>query len=230
MSAPAHGQDSERRLCIVLAFAFGCVCIAVVLALAFKGSSLDDRQFEILRIVLALAGGGVGGVIPGFLDLNMKAGAKLALHAGGGLAVFVVLYFWSPAHWVTGSVSQHTDGANSPAINGNGNAITIGGCSPAINGSGNHVDVDCKGVDPRVMARIDELFDRLQDLEASVAKPKALNAFSALGLPATPVGSTDWAKMISSTSPPTLLASGTSIATTSPPTLPLSGASIAGSR
>jgi peptidoglycan/LPS O-acetylase OafA/YrhL len=129
MSAPAGGQDAERRLGIVLAFAFGCLFVAVVLALAFTGGSLDDRRFETLRIVLALAGGGVGGVIPGFLDLHMKAGTKWALRAGGGLAVFIVLYFWSPAHWVApqpGSVSQHTGGVNSPAINGNGNNVTGG--------------------------------------------------------------------------------------------------------
>lgn len=126
-SAAAH--DSERRLGIWLAFVFGCVFVAVILALAFTGNSLDDRRFEILRIVLALAGGGIGGVIPGFLDLNMKAGQKWALRAGGGLAVFVILYFWSPAHWVApqpGSVNQHTGGANSPAINGNGNTVNSG--------------------------------------------------------------------------------------------------------
>jgi hypothetical protein len=116
----------ERKLSIVFAFTFGCAFVAVVLALAFAGGSLDDWRFEILRIVLALAGGGVGGVIPGFLDLNMKAGTKWALRAGGGLAVFVVLYFWSPACWVApqpGSVTQHTKGVNSPAINDNSNEI-----------------------------------------------------------------------------------------------------------
>lgn len=126
-SAAAH--DGERRLGIWLAFGFGCVFVAVILALAFTGNALDDRRFEILRIVLALAGGGIGGVIPGFLDLNMKAGTKWALRAGGGLAVFIVLYFWSPAHWVaapSGSVNQHTSGANSPAINGNGNTFNGG--------------------------------------------------------------------------------------------------------
>lgn len=129
MRAPVSAQDGERRLGIWLAFAFGCVFVAVVLALAFMGNSLDDRRFEILRIVLALAGGGVGGVIPGFLDVNMKAGTKWALRAGGGLAVFIVLYFWSPAHWVApqpGTVHQHTTGANSPAINGNGNTVNSG--------------------------------------------------------------------------------------------------------
>ena len=80
--------------------------------------------------MLALAGGGVGAVIPGFLDVSMKAGAKLALRAGGALAVFVVLYFWSPAHWAppsTGAVEQHTNGTNSPAQNGNGNTVIING-------------------------------------------------------------------------------------------------------
>ncbi len=60
----------------------------------------------------------------------MKPGAKLALRAGGALAVFVVLYFWSPAHWAppsTGAVEQHTSGTNSPAQNGNGNKVIING-------------------------------------------------------------------------------------------------------
>jgi hypothetical protein len=129
MRTSAARQHGENGLGIWLAFSFGCVFVAVILVLAFTGNTLDDRRFEILRIVLALAGGGIGGVIPGFLDLNMKAGAKLALRAGGGLAVFVVLYFWSPAHWVATpeAVNQHTSGANSPAIIGNGNKVNSPG-------------------------------------------------------------------------------------------------------
>ncbi len=46
-----------------LAFGFGCVALAVVLWLAFRAETLTEQQFEILRIVLALAGGGVGAVI-----------------------------------------------------------------------------------------------------------------------------------------------------------------------
>jgi hypothetical protein len=124
MRASAAAQEGERRLGIWLAFAFGCVFVAVILALAFTGNSLDDRRFEVLRIVLALAGGGIGGVIPGFLDLNMQAGKKWALRAGGGLAVFIILYFWSPAHWVAAqpkSVNQHTEGPGSPIQSGSGN-------------------------------------------------------------------------------------------------------------
>ncbi len=116
-----------RRLETVLAFVFGIVALAVVLWLAFRAETLSEQQFEILRIVLALAGGGVGAVIPGFLDVSVKASTELALRAGGALAVFVVLYFWSPAHWAPPSIEQHTHGTNSPAQNGNGNTVIING-------------------------------------------------------------------------------------------------------
>jgi hypothetical protein len=53
-----------RRLEVALAFAFGCVALAVVLWLAFRAQSLSQQQFEILRMVLALAGGGVGAMDP----------------------------------------------------------------------------------------------------------------------------------------------------------------------
>jgi hypothetical protein len=65
---PQAGQQIGR-LEIVLAFVFGCTAPAAVLWLAFRSDSLSSQRFEILRIVLALAGDGVGAVVPGFLDL-----------------------------------------------------------------------------------------------------------------------------------------------------------------
>ncbi len=125
--APSH------QLEMVLAFVFGVIAIGVVLWLAFRSNAISEQQFEILRILIALAGGGVAAVIPGFLDVSIKPTAKLALRAGGALAVFVVLYFWSPAHWTsppagpaaheTGTVIQQTNGTDSPAQNGNGNTV-----------------------------------------------------------------------------------------------------------
>ena len=126
----AHAGRQASMLDIVLAFVFGCLAVAAVLWLAFRSDSMNDRQFEILRIVLALAGGGVGAVIPGFLDVTVKAGTKLALRAGGALAVFVVLYLWYPVHWQPahqGSNYQHTEGAGSPIQSGNGNTATYNG-------------------------------------------------------------------------------------------------------
>ena len=124
----AHAGRQIGKLEIWLAFVFGCLALAAVLWLAFRSDSLNDQQFEILRIVLALAGGGVGAVIPGFLDLTLKAGTRLALRAGGALAVFVVLYFWSPAHWQPAhGGSQHTEGPGSPIQSGSGNKAIYNG-------------------------------------------------------------------------------------------------------
>src|SRR5271166_3776825 len=128
---PRYAQPQPtRQLEMALAFVFGGVALAAVLWLAFRAETLNEQQFEILRIVLALAGGGVGAVIPGFLDVSLKASTKLALRAGGALAVFVVLYFWSPAHWQPshdGTVIQHTDGTNSPGEKGSRNTVIING-------------------------------------------------------------------------------------------------------
>ena len=121
----AYQVSSQTRwLVTLLAFALGMAASLTVLWLALRTGDLTRQQFEILRIVLALAGGGVGAVIPGFLDVNLNSGGKLALRTGGAVAVFAVLYFWSPARWqpipdvdvtigAPGEVASQ-DGSNSP--------------------------------------------------------------------------------------------------------------------
>jgi hypothetical protein len=119
---PGGDPMSEQRLSTILAFCFGVVFLAALLAIVIIFPNPTDRQFEIIRTVLALAAGGVAAAIPGLLNLQLGTGSKLAIRAGGAIAVFVIVYFYSPAHW-TGSTSQHTEGANSPAIIGNNNIV-----------------------------------------------------------------------------------------------------------
>jgi len=112
----------------ILAFAFGSIFAAVLLLFVYFIPHPTNQQFEVVRIVLALAAGGVAAIVPGFLNLKIGNGANLALGAGGALAVFVVVYFYSPARWAssdqTGAdITVTTKGNNSPAINGNGNTV-----------------------------------------------------------------------------------------------------------
>jgi len=105
---------SEHRLSIVLAFTFGVIFIAALIIFVLAIPNPTDQQFEVIRIVIALAAGGVAAVIPGFLNLRLGLGSKLVLRAGGALAVFVVVYFYSPAHWAApsqGSIHENTSGA-----------------------------------------------------------------------------------------------------------------------
>jgi hypothetical protein len=115
---PAVDPPPTRRLETGLALVLGCVFLGAVVWLAFREQALSEQQFEILRIVLALAGAGVAGVIPGFLDVGMKAG-NMTLRAGGALAVLVILYFWSPAHWKLASPAATTACAQQ--------GVTVGG-------------------------------------------------------------------------------------------------------
>jgi hypothetical protein len=103
----------------LLAFGFGVAFVSVLLALAVAVPNPTDQQFEIFRIVLALAVAGVAAVVPGMLKLQLGHAAGFALSAGGALAVFVVVYFYSPARWAT---SKQEAGPAPSALAPNGNA------------------------------------------------------------------------------------------------------------
>ena len=115
----------EGRTSAILAFTFGVLFVTALLVFALFVPNPTIQQFEIVRIILALAAGGVAAMIPGLLSLKLGASANMALRAGGALAVFVIVYFYSPARWVPPSpaTTQTTIGPNSPAIIGNDNVV-----------------------------------------------------------------------------------------------------------
>jgi hypothetical protein len=96
-----------QQLSVWLAFSFGAVFICALLALAVAIPSPTDQQFEIFRIVIAIAAAGVAAVIPGVLNVGLRQGRGLVITAGGALAVFVITYFYSPARWATQATSNN---------------------------------------------------------------------------------------------------------------------------
>ena len=115
---------SDQKLAVILAFIFGTVFLAALLVLVVAIPSPTTNQFEMFRIMIALAAGGVAAVMPGLLGLRLGRGSAFAVRASGALAVFLIVYFYSPAHWMvdassvaTGPVTQDTSGSCSPAIN-----------------------------------------------------------------------------------------------------------------
>jgi Tfp pilus assembly protein PilF len=76
--------------------------VFVLLAIAFPQPT--SFHYEVFRIVLAIACGGVAAVIPGFLAVTMDA-KGLVIRAGGALAVFLLVYFFSPARLVSSTSS-----------------------------------------------------------------------------------------------------------------------------
>jgi hypothetical protein len=95
---PSHSWEK------IAGFAFGVVGVAAMLVLAIAFPQPTSFQYEVFRIVLAIACGGVVAVIPGFLAVSMDA-PGLAIRAAGALAVFLLVYFFNPARLVTSTSS-----------------------------------------------------------------------------------------------------------------------------
>lgn len=112
---PTYGFENEARefmsktVQVYLGFGFGVAFIIVLLAIAFLKPDPSDFQYSVFKTVLALAGGGVACMIPGFIEVRIGPWVR----AGGAIAVFVVLYFFSPASLV---VSHSTPKANQTLI------------------------------------------------------------------------------------------------------------------
>lgn len=80
----------------LLSFIFGVGFMIVMLVIAFVKPDPSQFQYSVFRTVLALAGAGIGAVIPGFLQVSVKSWIR----AGGAIAIFVLVYFWNPAQLV----------------------------------------------------------------------------------------------------------------------------------
>src|SRR5215813_4281404 len=105
----------------VAGFAFGVLFVAALLVLAIAFPQPTSFQYEVFRIVLAIACGGVAAVIPGFLALSMDA-KGVVIRAGGALAVFLLVYFFSPARLVSSASSS----ASQPHVTATGHSMAAG--------------------------------------------------------------------------------------------------------
>lgn len=76
----------------LMAYAFGIIFVAAILVIAIFIPEPTPFSYTVFRIVLALAAAGVGAVIPGFLEVSFRN----VLRASGAVALFVIVYFFSP--------------------------------------------------------------------------------------------------------------------------------------
>jgi hypothetical protein len=120
---------TDQRLQMLLAFVFGVLFLAAILVLATVFSTPTKTQYEIFRIIISLAAGGVAAVIPGLLDVQMNLGLtqqqKLVIRAGGALAVFVIVYFYNPAQSVVTNPTIQQTNESGCGVNTANNSGTI---------------------------------------------------------------------------------------------------------
>lgn len=85
---------------LVFIMVFGSTFVVAILIIALFVSHPTDFQYGVFRTVLAMAAAGVAVFIPGMLQLTLERKQLFALRAGGAIAVFAVVYFFDPAHWL----------------------------------------------------------------------------------------------------------------------------------
>lgn len=112
----------------ITAFSFGVIFIVTILVVAIFISEPTDFQYIVFRIILALASAGVAAMIPGFLSVEVSTSVR----AGGAIAVFVIVYFFSPASLVSNTSNLcHVPPQLEPIVSGK----PTGNCKAEYKGS-----------------------------------------------------------------------------------------------
>lgn len=81
---------------IVLAFVFGVAFLITLIIIAVFIHNPTPFQDRVFRIVLALSASGIAANLPGFLNIDLNSGKGIVIGAGGAIAVFVIVYFFTP--------------------------------------------------------------------------------------------------------------------------------------
>lgn len=86
---PNHHSNIDRWL----AFSFGVIFVAALLYLATVEKNPSPVAIRVYITVLALAAGGIGAILPGFIEVRYKN----ILRAGGAMGLAVLVYSNEPA-------------------------------------------------------------------------------------------------------------------------------------
>src|ERR1700680_4167893 len=82
---------------VPVAFFTAILFLATILMLAVKVPTPTPFQFIVFRILIALFGAAFSMAITAFLTVRLHLSKDVQIVAGGALAVFVVLFFFTPA-------------------------------------------------------------------------------------------------------------------------------------
>jgi hypothetical protein len=82
----------------VAAVGAGLYIVGFTSFLLVRGTEIaGPRLFFALRVMLGLAAAIFGATIPGFLEIGWTSGQDLSIRAGGALAVFVLIFLFTPS-------------------------------------------------------------------------------------------------------------------------------------
>ena len=91
---------------VIAAAIIGVAFIIVLLLLAFLKPTPSAFQYEIFRIVLALAAAGFAAILPGAISAKFPWRISAAV---GSLAIFAIVFFFLPAKLVSEPQSENNE-------------------------------------------------------------------------------------------------------------------------
>jgi len=80
----------------IAGFVFGVIFVTALLLLSVFIPEPSAMQYATFKTILALAAAGVGGILAGTIHIKGSI-QKWSVRAGGALAIFLVIYFFTPA-------------------------------------------------------------------------------------------------------------------------------------
>ena len=95
-----------KRRQVTAAFCFGVAILGICIAIAVFQPYPSPFLYFVTRVALALAAAGFAVVLPGLLEVQLNSQVK----AAGTLAVFCIIYFFSPADLATSGTPTDVDG------------------------------------------------------------------------------------------------------------------------
>ena len=90
-------------------FVFGAIFVTVLLVLAHVFPEPSPFTYEVTKVILALSVSYVATLLSGFLKIEIggvQAPIPAKIKAGGAFAVFVIVYFFSPADLVVPDIDK----------------------------------------------------------------------------------------------------------------------------
>jgi hypothetical protein len=99
MDSGSSDTTSDRNIPVwafVVSVISALVFLVALLVIAIFIPHPTAFQIFVFRIVLALAAAAFGATIPGFFTINLPLPAKGLIHAGGAIALFLLIYWFNP--------------------------------------------------------------------------------------------------------------------------------------
>ncbi len=104
---------------VIVAFIFGVAFFVALIVLAMKFPHPTLFQYNVFRIILAIAAAGFAAMIPGFINLEFKPVSEMLIRAGGAIAVFVIVFFFNPAQLAIQNTVVDEDGGTNDSVKSN---------------------------------------------------------------------------------------------------------------